>query len=174
MRRTGRGAISDEAVADVAALIEHAQVAEWLEAELLARQRRPGRPRRISVKALLCALLLLATDDRPLHLSGATEVLFVRLSAQAQAALGVEGRVVDRRSFLARYRQVRYLFGTVAKVLDPSGLVKNRRLASEEFTAAASRSMTRRCTRRAGGSRRSWGRCSVPAQRSSTPECAAT
>ena len=69
----------------------------------------------------MCALLLLATDDRPLHLSGATEVLFVRLSAQAQAALGVEGRVVDRRSFLARYRQVRYLFGAVAKVLDPRG-----------------------------------------------------
>ena len=134
MRRTGRGDISDEAVADVAALIERAEVAQWLEAELLARQRRPGRPRHISVKALLCALLLLAIDDRPLHLSGATEVLFVRLSEQAQATLGVEGRVVDRRSFLARYRQVRYLFGAVAKVLDPSGLVKNRRLATEEFT----------------------------------------
>jgi hypothetical protein len=134
MRRTGRGAISDEAVTEALALIERAQVAEWLEAELLACQRRPGRPRHISVKALLCALLLLATDDRPLHLSGATEVLFCRLSAQAQATLGVEGAVVDRRSFLARYRQVRYLFGAVAKVLDPSGLVKNRRLGNEEFS----------------------------------------
>ena len=135
MRRTGRGVISDEAVAEALALIERAQVAQWLEAELLARRRRPGRPRHISVKALLCALLLLAADDRPLHLSGATEVLFCRLSAPAQASLGVEGRVIDRRSFLARYRQVRYLFGAVAKVLDPSGLVKNRRLATEEFTA---------------------------------------
>ena len=135
MRRTGRATISDEVVAAALALIERAQVAQWLEAELLARQRRPGRPRHISVKALLCALLLLATDDRPLHLSGATEVLFCRLSAQAQATLGVEGAVVDRRSFLARYRQVRYLFGAVAKVLDPSGLVKNRRLATKEFAA---------------------------------------
>jgi hypothetical protein len=134
MRRTGRGAISDEAAAEAVALIERAQVAEWLEAELLARQRRPGRPRHLSVKALLCALLLLASDDRPLHLSGATEVLFVRLSERAQTTLGVEGRIVDRRSFLARYRQVRYLFGAVATVLDPSGLVKNRRLATEEFT----------------------------------------
>jgi hypothetical protein len=135
MRRTRRGAISDDEVAEALTLIERAQVAQWLEAELLARQRRPGRPRHISVKALLCALLLLATDDRPLHLSGATEVLFCRLSAQAQASLGVAGRVVDRRSFLARYRQVRYLFGAVAKVLDPSGLLKNRRLGTEEFTA---------------------------------------
>ena len=119
---------------EVLALVDRAQVAQWLEAELLSRQRRPGRPRHISVKALLCALLLLATNDRPLHLSGATEVLFCRLSAPAQTSLGVEGRVVDRRSFLARYRQVRYLFGAVAKVLDPSALVKNRRLAAEEFT----------------------------------------
>jgi hypothetical protein len=135
MRSTGRGAISDEVVAAALSLIERAQVAQWLEAELVSRQRRPGRPRHLSVKALLCALLLLATDDRPLHLSGATEVLFCRLSATAQATLGVEGAVVDRRSFLARYRQVRYLFGAVAKVLDPSGLVKNRRLAIKEFTA---------------------------------------
>ncbi len=134
MRRTGRGAISDDAVAEALSLIERAQVAEWLEAELLARQRRPGRPRAIGVKALLCALLLLAADDRPLHLSGATEVLFMRLSAQAQATLGVEGRVVDRCSFLARYRQLRYLFGAISKLLDPSGLIKNRRLPTEEFT----------------------------------------
>jgi hypothetical protein len=35
---------------------------------------------------------------------------------------------------LARYRQIRYLFGAVAKVLDPSGLVKNRRLRTDEFS----------------------------------------
>jgi hypothetical protein len=134
MRRSHRGAISDEVVAEALALIERSGVAAWLEAELLGRQRRPGRPRAIGVKALLCALLLLATDDRPLHLSGATEVLFCRLSEPAQATVGVEGRALDRRSFLARYRQVRYLFGAVAKVLDPSGLVKNRRLHTDEFT----------------------------------------
>ena len=134
MRQTGRGAIGDEVVADALSLIDRSGVAEWLEAQLLARQRRPGRPRAISVKALLCALLLLATDDRPLHLSGATEVLFVRLSEPAKEWLGVEGAVTDRRSFLARYRQVRYLFGAIAKVLDPSGLLKNRRLATDEFT----------------------------------------
>jgi len=36
VRRTGRGAVGDEAVAEALALIERAQVAQWLEAELLA------------------------------------------------------------------------------------------------------------------------------------------
>jgi hypothetical protein len=98
MRQTGRGAIGDEVVADALSLIDRSRVAEWLEAQLLARQRRPGRPRAISVKALLCALLLLATDDRPLHLSGATEVLFVRLSEPAKEWLGVEGAVTEKPS----------------------------------------------------------------------------
>jgi len=134
MKRTGRGAISDDEVTEALALIDRSGMAVWLEAELGASRRRPGRPRRISVKALLCALLLLATDDRPLHLSGATEVLFLRLSEQAKATLGVKGQAADRRSFLARYRQVRYLFGAISSVLDPSGLIKNRRLPTDEFT----------------------------------------
>jgi hypothetical protein len=125
--------IADEEVAASVELIEHAGVAEWIEDELCVRRRRPGRPRQLSVRALLCALLLLARDDRALHLSAATEVLYLRLSDAAKATLGVGGTICDRRTFLARYRQVRYLFAALCSVLDPSGLVKNRRLDMAEF-----------------------------------------
>jgi hypothetical protein len=125
--------ISDEVVADALALIDRAGVAEWIEAELCARQRRPGRPRALSVSALLCALLLLAIDDRPLHLSAATDVLFCRFSERAKATLGIRAKAADHRSFLARYRQVRYLFSAISRVMDPSGLLKNRRIKEDEF-----------------------------------------
>jgi hypothetical protein len=125
--------VSDEAVENAQALIDRSGVALWLEDELWLRQRGPGRPRALRVSALLCALLLLASDDRPLHLSGATELLFCRLSETARATLGIEGRADDRRSLLARYRQVRYLFSAISSVLDPSGLLKNRRIKEDEF-----------------------------------------
>ena len=125
--------IADEHVDRCARLMERSGVAAWLEEELRARHQRPGRPRELSVEALLVALLVLATDDRALHLSAVTEVLFSRMSKHARATLGVTGEISDHRSFLARYRQVRYLFGAVASVLDPSGLVKNRRLSLQEF-----------------------------------------
>jgi len=128
-----RSLIDDEEVTHCRALVEHSGVAQWLEHEIAARYRRPGRPRTLSVVALLTALLLLATDDRALHLSAATEVLFWRLSDEARATLGVTGDVCDERSFLARYRQVRYIFHSVTSVLDPSGLPKNHRLSLEEF-----------------------------------------
>jgi hypothetical protein len=128
-----RRAILDEEVRRSLELVERSGVADWLEAAIEARYRRPGRPRQLSVAALLTALLLLATDDRALHLSGATEVLFARLSDEAKATLGVVGDIGDQRSFQARYRQVRYLFHNVAAVLDPSGLAKNHRLSLEAF-----------------------------------------
>lgn len=127
--------ILDEDVERCGALVERAGVAACLEEELRARHRGPGRPRELSVHALLVALLLLATDDRALHLTSVTEVLFSRLSESARTALGLIGEVSDHHSFLARYRRVRYLFGAVASVLDPSGLLKNRRLSPQEFAA---------------------------------------
>jgi hypothetical protein len=125
--------IEDEEVMRCRSLVERAGVVEELEAAIAARRRRPGRPRELSVAALLTALLLLATDDRALHLTAVTEVLFTRLSERSRVTLGVVGDASDQRSFLARYRQVRYLFHGVAGVLDPSGLPKNQRLGVESF-----------------------------------------
>jgi hypothetical protein len=132
MKRRGT-MIDDEEVAQCLALVQRSGVAEWLDGELRQRWRRPGRPRMLSITALLCALLLLGLDDRALHLSAATEVLFCRLSEEAKARLGVRGNAHDQRCFRARYRQVRYLFHALAAVLDPSGLVKNRRRDVGEF-----------------------------------------
>jgi len=128
-----RATVSDEDVANCLALVRRSGVAEWLEEELRQRWRRPGRPRTLGVTALLCALVVLAVDDRALHLTAATEVLFCRLSDEARATLGVRGDAHNQQEFRARYRQVRYLFHAVAAVLDPSGLVKNRRLRADEF-----------------------------------------
>jgi len=132
MRRV-RSLVPDEEVDRCRVLIERSGVADWLEAELAARHLRSGRPRSLSATALLCGLLLLATDDRALHLSAVTEVLFSRISERAKAQLCVRGTISDRRSFLARYRQVRYLFARVASVMDPSGLAKNLRIDEDEF-----------------------------------------
>jgi hypothetical protein len=135
MKRVG-SLIADEEVNRCQALIDRSGVAECLEAELSARHRRPGRPRAISVMALLCALLLLATDDRALHLSAVTEVLFIRISDRARASLCVNGKLENSRlSFLARYRQVRYVFAAVASAMDPSGLKKNLRIDQAEFAS---------------------------------------
>ena len=128
-----RRVIENEEVARCLGLVEHSGVAPWLDAQIEARYRRAVRPRELSVAALLTALLLLATDDRALHLSAVTEVLFHRLSDEAKATLGVTGDAHDQRSFLARYRQVRYLFHSVTSVLDPSGLPKNHRLRAQAF-----------------------------------------
>lgn len=112
----GRGGIEDRAVAFACELVARAGVAEGLEQRL---RRRTGRPRQIPVRALLVGLVLLGMEDRPLLLTELTEVLFRRLGADARARLGVRGEAPTRRSFRARYRQVRYLFHAVCGSIHP-------------------------------------------------------
>jgi hypothetical protein len=104
-------------------VIDSCSVADDLEALL---QRRTGRRRTIPLRALLVALLLLALDDRPLHLKAATKLLFGQLPARFRHRLGIVGEASTRTAFLARYRQVRYLFHLVLSVMDPSVELKNR------------------------------------------------
>jgi hypothetical protein len=113
-------------------VIDDSGVARELEA-LLARST--GRPRMLPVKALLVALLVLAVDDRPLHLLAATKLLFCGLSASWQERLQVVGSAGTRASLLARYRQVRYLFHLATAVMDPSVEVKNKVIAQAELEA---------------------------------------
>ncbi|MGH8995789.1 MAG: hypothetical protein ACRDYB_07145 [Acidimicrobiales bacterium] len=101
-----------------------------LEARLAATT---GRPRELSVRALLVALMVLALDDRPLHLWGATKLVFCQLSAANRALLGVGGEATTTRSLLAAYRRVRYLFHRILSVVDPSGEPKNRRLSPKRY-----------------------------------------
>ena len=84
---------------------------------------------------MLTALLCLALDDRPLFLTEATRLLFCQLSPASRRLLGVPGTTPDERAFLAAYRRVRYCFGAICSVMDPSPLPKNRRLSHADLTA---------------------------------------
>jgi hypothetical protein len=132
------GGITDDTVAFAAALIDRSGVAARAEAVLA---KPTGRRRALPVRAVLTALLCLALDDRPLHLTEATRVLFDRISDASRALLGVTGAITGRRGFLAAYRRVRYCFHALLSAADPSALPKNRRLTPEQLTAA-SRKMT--------------------------------
>jgi hypothetical protein len=126
-----QGAVIDDTTIDFAiTIIERSGVAATAEEAL----RKPtGRPRSVRVLAVLVALLVLALDDRPLHLSAVTDLLYQRLSPRSRGRLGIRGTAGDRKSFLARYRCVRYCFHAICSQVDPSGLAKNRCVSDTEL-----------------------------------------
>jgi hypothetical protein len=126
--------MSEEAISFAIEVVDASGVPERLEALLV---RRTGRPRSLPVRALLVALLCLAIDDRALHLSAATTLLYRTLSAPRRAELGVEGEARTNKGLLARYRCVRYLFHLMVGVMDPSHLVKNRVIDQAALDALA-------------------------------------
>jgi hypothetical protein len=115
--------LTEESISFAIDVVDSSKVAEQLESLLV---RTTGRRRSLSVRALLVALLLLAIDERPLHLSAATELLFRRLPAHWRERIGISGEADSRKSLLARYRQVLYLFHLALEVMDPSVEQKNR------------------------------------------------
>jgi hypothetical protein len=125
-------ALSEEALSFCTEVIDSSGVAEGVEA-LLAK--KTGRPRHLKVRAIFVALLCLAIDDRPLHLKAATKLLYERLPASWRARLGIRGDTSGRKAFLARYRQVRYLFHLVLSLIDPSPEPKDRVLPVAELAA---------------------------------------
>ncbi len=125
-------AASDTTVAFAAELIDRSGTAPVIEAALA---HRTGRSRPLPARAVLTALLCLALDDRPLFLTEATRLLFCQLSPASRRLLGVPGTTPDERAFLAAYRRVRYCFGAICSVMDPSPLPKNRRLSQADLTA---------------------------------------
>jgi len=124
--------ISDQTAAFAAELIDRSGKAPVIEAALA---HATGRPRPLPVRAVLTALLCLALDDRPLFLTEATRLLFCQLSPAARGLLGVPGTAPTERAFKAAYRRVRYCFGALCSVIDPSALPKNRRLTQQDLTA---------------------------------------
>ena len=132
------GGVSDQTAAFAAELIDRSGKALVIEAALA---HRTGRPRPLPVRAVLAALLCLALDDRPLFLTEATRLLFCQLSPSSRSLLKVTGTVTTQRAFLAAYRRVRYCFGAICSVMDPSALPKNRRL-TEDHLKARTRPMT--------------------------------
>ena len=126
------GGVSDQTVAFATELIDRSGKAPVIEAALA---RRTGRPRPLPVRAVLAALLCLALDDRPPFLTDATRLLFCQLSPSSRRLLKVTGTVTTQRAFLAAYRRVRYCFGAICSVMDPSALPKNRRLTQDDLKA---------------------------------------
>jgi hypothetical protein len=126
--------MSDEAISFAIDVVDASGVAERLEA-LLAKET--GRPRTLPLRSLLVALLLLALDDRALHLKAATKLLYCALGAHWCAELGVVGEAGTKKSLLARYRCVRYLFLLATSVMDPSCQVKNRVISHAALDALA-------------------------------------
>jgi len=126
------GGISEEMVAFAAELTDRSGRAPVIEAALA---HATGRPRPLPARAVLTALLCLALDDRPLFLTEATRLLFCQLSPASRRLLKVTGTVTTRQAFLAAYRRVRYCFGQICKVMDPSALPKNRRLTEDDLKA---------------------------------------
>ena len=141
------GGISDETVSFAAALTGRSGKAPVIEAALA---HPTGRRRPLPVRAVLTALVCLALDDRPLHLTEATRLLFHRISDSSRALLGVTGTARGHRGFLAACRRVRYCFHAACPVMDPSPLPKNRRLSEADLTAR-----TRPMTRAQAGAARS-------------------
>ena len=126
------GGISDQTVAFAAELTDRSGKAPVIEAALA---HRTGRPRPLPVRAVLAALVCLALEDRPLFLTEATRLLFQHMSPASRRLLGVPGTVSGDRAFRAAYRRVRYCFGAICSVMDPSVLPKNRRLTEQDLTA---------------------------------------
>jgi ribosomal protein L32E len=122
--------LTDETIGFAISVIDSTGVPQRIE-DLL--RSTTGRPRTLKVRALLVALLLLAIDDRPLHLKAATRLLYCRLSSSWREQLGVKGSAETKKSFLARYRQVRYLFHLAVSVIDPSVEVKNRVISKAQL-----------------------------------------
>ncbi len=128
------GGISDQTVAFAAELIDRSGKAPVIEAALA---HATGRPRPLPVRAVLTALLCLALDDRPLFLTDTTRLLFQQLPETSRQLLGVSGTATTERAFKAAYRRVRYCFGAICPVMDPSPLPKNRRLTEQDLKARA-------------------------------------
>ena len=122
-------ATTEEAVCFCSGVIDSSGVAEELEGLI---KKTTGRKRHLKVRAVLVALLLLAVDDRALHLKAATKLLFCKLSPTWRGDLGGTGDASTRKAFLARYRQVRYLLHLMLSVIDPSVEPKDRVLPLKE------------------------------------------
>ena len=125
-------ATTDEAISFCVGVIDSSGVADELEALI---KKRTGRRRHLNVRSLLVALLALAVDGRALHLKAATKLLFLDLPPTWREDLGVVGEALGRKPFLARYRQVRYLFHLVLSAVDPSVEAKDRVLPLVEAEA---------------------------------------
>ena len=124
-------ALSSQALSFCTGVIDSSGVAERLEAALFETDRSASQPScaRPSGRFAVPGHRRPATSPEGPH----EAFPFPRLDATWREELGVVGKAEDKRTFLARYRQVRYLFHLVISVVDPSCEPKDRLLAKDEL-----------------------------------------
>lgn len=127
-------AVPDVEVDRARSYIAQTGLVEFFTTELAQQRSSPaGRPRTLTIEALLVGLLLAAVLDRNVLLSSTNMLLHHRLSARSRQALGVPDREQTAPSIEASYAVVRRLFHAMIAVFDDSPNPKNRRLTEQEF-----------------------------------------
>lgn len=128
--------VSDAEVQRARIYITDTGLVEYFTTALTQQRRSPaGRPRTLTIEALLVGLLLTAVTDRTVLLSATNLLLHHRISASARRGLGVADRQLTANSIEASYAAVRRLFHAMIDVLDDSPNPKNRRLTEAELAA---------------------------------------
>jgi hypothetical protein len=128
--------VSDAEVERARNYIKATGLVEFFTTALADRRRSPaGRPRALTVEALLVGLLLAAVRDRNVLLSTTNLLLHHRISARSRHVLGVAARSLTANSIEASYAVVRRLFHAMIAVFDDSPNPKNRKLTEEQFAA---------------------------------------
>ncbi|MCE7005054.1 hypothetical protein LWC34_19800 [Kibdelosporangium philippinense] len=129
-------AVSDAEVDRARAYIDQTGLVEFFTTALADRRRSPaGRPRTLTIEALLVGLLLTAVTDRTVLLSGVNMLVHHRISPRFRQQLGVPDRPLTANAVEASYAVVRRLFHAIVEVFDDSPNPKNRRWTEAEFAA---------------------------------------
>lgn len=160
----GRCDIAARTLSEIERIIDRSGIVELIEECIAAHQARPGRPRQISVKALLVALLANAESGRLFLIS--VPGFFDSLPPKTRERLGITrtGRVTRR--------QVEGLYGLICRVIENEG---DERLATfdtlcERLLVASAHQETRKSRDIAidGTSIDSWGTRRAPKSRKKT------
>lgn len=127
-----RSVFADADVEAAIAFIISTGLVDRLNAWIADGKKKPGRPSRTSVLAVLVAMWLAAQDGRGMLVTGFRDILFHRISPAMQAALGVEDTDVPtdwRKRLLfdrAAAASVRRTLHRMLDRVDPSVYPKNR------------------------------------------------
>lgn len=133
---------TDEQALKVIEIIDATGTVEWLVERIYPGGKRMGRPTRVSIRALMVAILLSVLDYKGTLLTAFRDVLFHRLSRAIQDELGITplirsavNRTNERRD-RAAYAATRRTFVRLMTALDPTIHAKGRKRTWEELDAS--------------------------------------
>jgi hypothetical protein len=141
--RAPQSRFSDKDVDAAVAFIIATGLVEFFTTRINAGKKKPGRPARTSVLAVLVAMWLAAIDGRGMLLTKFRDILFHRISPAMQTRLGVRDTTcpTDPREALlfdrAAEASVRRTLHRMLNQIDPSIYPKNRRRPWTELHALA-------------------------------------